>query len=297
MNCLDFQQNGGFPLETNTLTEMQKAWQIFNAFGFLAGDKTIISGCEVIGNQITNGFIYLDGELLEFRGGIKQNTVVIIQEETKVTFEDKTKKPVYFTRYVTFGVSGNSIPWSNFKHIDNLIVLSNQVKKLEKELAEIKPIFKEIKYVGTSVTQAELQRGWFIANGQNGTDNILGRMLVGYDANQTEFNTIGKKGGEKTHQLTTSELPSHQHEGRTRSAGSHNHDVMDGSGGSGTGSVLDGGGNFAGQDRKRAFVSGDGLIKDSGSHIHHFTTDSEGNNKPHNNLPPYIVALPIQFIG
>ncbi|WP_394801611.1 phage baseplate protein, partial [Tenacibaculum piscium] len=135
------------------------------------------------------------------------------------------------------------------------------------------------------------------ANGQNGTDNILGRMLVGYDANQKEFNSIGKKGGEKTHQLTTSELPSHQHEGRTRSGGIHSHDVMDGSGGSGTGSVLDGGGNFAGQDRKRAFVSGDGLIKDSESHIHYFTTDSEGNDTPHNNLPPYIVALPIQFIG
>ncbi|WP_233901249.1 phage baseplate protein [Tenacibaculum piscium] len=280
MNYLDFQQNGGFPLETNTLTEMQKAWQIFNAFGFLAGDKTIISGCEVIGNQITNGFIYLDGELLEFRGGIKQNSVVIIQEETKATFEDKTEKPVYFTRYATFGVSVNSIPWSDFKRF-----YINQ------------PMYKEIKYVGTSVAQKDLQRGWFIANGQNGTDNILGRMLVGYDANQTEFNTIGKKGGEKTHQLTTSELPSHQHEGQTHSAGSHNHDVMDGSGGSGTGSVLDGGGNFAGQDRKRAFVSGDGLIKDSGSHTHHFTTDNEGNDKPHNNLPPYIVALPIQFIG
>ncbi|MDB0603288.1 hypothetical protein PL373_19580 [Tenacibaculum maritimum] len=134
MNYIDFQQNGGFPLETNTLTEMQKAWQIFNAFGFLAGDKTIISGCEVIGNQITNGFIYLDGELLEFRGGIKQNSVVIIQEETKATFEDKTEKPVYFTRYATFGVSGNSIPWSDFKHIDNLIVLSSQVKELKSEL-------------------------------------------------------------------------------------------------------------------------------------------------------------------
>ncbi|MBE7687420.1 phage baseplate protein [Tenacibaculum finnmarkense] len=300
MNYLDFQQNGGFPLETNTLTEMQKAWQIFNAFGFLAGDKTIISGCEISGNQITNGFIYLEGELLEFRGGIKQNSVVIIQEETKATFEDKTEKPVYFTRYATFGVSGNSIPWSDFKHIDNLIVLSKKVKELKKELAEIKPIFKEIKYVGTSVTQAELQRGWFIANGQNGTDNILGRMLVGYDANQTEFNSIGKKGGEKTHQLTRSEMPSHQHEGRTRSAGSHNHDVMDGYDGSETGSILgnsSGQSNFAGQDLKRAFVSGNGLIRDSGSHTHHFTTDSEGNDKPHNNLPPYIVALPIQFIG
>ncbi|MCD8411064.1 phage baseplate protein [Tenacibaculum finnmarkense] len=294
MNYLDFQQNGGFPLETNTLTEMQKAWQIFNAFGFLAGDKTIISGCEISGNQITNGFIYLDGELLEFRGGIKQNSVVIIQEETKATFEDKTEKPVYFTRYATFGVSGNSIPWSDFKDIDNLIVLSNQVKKLEielgkkatildlgsevkkleKELAEIKPIFKEIKYVGTSVTQAELQRGWFIANGQNGTDNILGRMLVGYDANQTEFNTIGKKGGEKTHKLTVSELPSHRIRYKDIFYSEY------------TGTV----------NIPSKIGSGD-TDRDNKGHEMYRYSDSIGNDKPHNNLPPYIVALPIQFIG
>ncbi|MCG8883894.1 hypothetical protein G1L02_12100 [Tenacibaculum finnmarkense] len=274
MNYLDFQQNGGFPLETNTLTEMQKAWQIFNAFGFLAGDKTIISGCEISGNQITNGFIYLDGELLEFRGGIKQNSVVIIQEETKATFEDKIEKPVYFTRYATFGVSVNSIPWSDFKHIDNLIVLSNQVKKLVKELAEIKPIFKEIKYVGTSVTQEELQRGWFIANGQNGTDNILGRMLVGYDANQTEFNSIGKKGGEKTHKLTVSELPSHRIRYKDIFYSEY------------TGTV----------NIPSKIGSGD-TDRDNKGHEMYRYSDSIGNDKPHNNLPPYIVALPIQFIG
>ncbi|MCG8748100.1 phage baseplate protein, partial [Tenacibaculum finnmarkense] len=246
------------------------------------------------GNQITNGFIYLDGELLEFRGGIKQNSVVIIQEETKATFEDKTEKPVYFTRYATFGVSGNSIPWSDFKHIDNLIVLSNQVKKLkielgkkatildlvfevkklEKELAEIKPMYKEIKYVGTSVTQAELQRGWFIANGQNGTDNVLGRMLVGYDANQTEFNTIGKKGGEKTHKLTVSELPSH----RIRYK-----DIFYS--------------EYTGTVNIPSKIGSGHTDRDNKGHEMYRYSDSIGNDKPHNNLPPYIVALPIQFIG
>ena len=38
-----------------------------------------------------------------------------------------------------------------------------------------------------------------------------GRVSVGLDSNQTEFNTIGKKGGEKTHQLKVEELPSHSH--------------------------------------------------------------------------------------
>lgn len=39
----------------------------------------------------------------------------------------------------------------------------------------------------------------------------VGRVPVGYDTTQTEFNTIGKTGGEKTHKLTINETPSHTH--------------------------------------------------------------------------------------
>lgn len=36
---------------------------------------------------------------------------------------------------------------------------------------------------------------------------FAGVTLVGLDTTQTEFNTIGKKGGEKTHLLTENEIP------------------------------------------------------------------------------------------
>ena len=38
-----------------------------------------------------------------------------------------------------------------------------------------------------------------------------GRTIVGVDTSQTEFNTVSKTGGEKTHKLTISEMPSHDH--------------------------------------------------------------------------------------
>ena len=40
-----------------------------------------------------------------------------------------------------------------------------------------------------------------------------GRTLVGVDTSQTEFNTVKKTGGEKTHRLTESEMPVHSHSG------------------------------------------------------------------------------------
>jgi microcystin-dependent protein len=52
--------------------------------------------------------------------------------------------------------------------------------------------------------------------GGNGTTtfavpNLKGRVPVGLDSTQTEFDTRGETGGAKTHTLTTAEMPSHQH--------------------------------------------------------------------------------------
>lgn len=43
--------------------------------------------------------------------------------------------------------------------------------------------------------------------------NLKGKVPVGLDSSDTDFNTIGKTGGEKTHQLTINEMPSHNHPG------------------------------------------------------------------------------------
>jgi microcystin-dependent protein len=48
--------------------------------------------------------------------------------------------------------------------------------------------------------------------------NLKGRVPVGRDSAQTEFDTLGEVGGAKTHTLTTTEMPSHTH-----TQNSHNH--------------------------------------------------------------------------
>lgn len=41
--------------------------------------------------------------------------------------------------------------------------------------------------------------------------DLRGRTIVGHNASESEFNTLGKTGGAKTHTLTVAEMPSHGH--------------------------------------------------------------------------------------
>ena len=53
--------------------------------------------------------------------------------------------------------------------------------------------------------------------------NFKGRVPVGYDATQSEFNSIGETGGSKTHVLTTAEMASHTHTFTGNALPSHAH--------------------------------------------------------------------------
>lgn len=89
-----------------------------------------------------------------------------------------------------------------------------------------------------------------------------GRVPVGVDTSQTEFNTVEKTGGEKTHQLTVDEMPSHSHQARNKY-------LVNGD----TGTAC-------------ALPSNDGV-----STTENWTEISQtGGDQAHNNLQPYITC-------
>jgi microcystin-dependent protein len=99
--------------------------------------------------------------------------------------------------------------------------------------------------------------------------DFRGRVAVGKDSSQSEFDAIAKTGGEKTHTLSVNEMPAHNHAMRNDSefsygptAGSPNWPLQ----------PLNyyGPGNPAGLENKAAIKL-------------------EGDNVAHNNLQPYAV--------
>lgn len=115
MNYINFNQSVGFPLETEILAEMQKAYKLLNALGAIVGNNTIIKGCELVGTNVADGVVYIDGEILEFKGGTVDTNIIIVEAKTALEFEDTITRDVIYTRYATFGAATTQWAWAGFK--------------------------------------------------------------------------------------------------------------------------------------------------------------------------------------
>lgn len=117
--------------------------------------------------------------------------------------------------------------------------------------------------------------------------NLKGKVPVGRDASQTEFDTLAETGGAKTHTLSASEIPSHTHSfsATTSSNGSHTHTLSN--------SVFKSSGETSGLEVGAVDDAtwGTRTTSSNGSHTHTVsgTTGSAGSGGAHNNLQPYLI--------
>lgn len=53
--------------------------------------------------------------------------------------------------------------------------------------------------------------GWTLCDSNNGTPDLRAKFIVGYDSRDTDYDSIGKEGGEKSVKLSEYNLPMHNH--------------------------------------------------------------------------------------
>jgi hypothetical protein len=277
MNSINVNQTGGFPLTTDVLSYMQNAYKIFNAMSGISGDLIILSGCEVVGNTVSDGVVAIEGEIYPFQGTTLGSHVFIKEVNTSKIFEDGSQKTVLVEKVATFGSSTKSYPWESFRRVLNnrqieeksFIEETSLLKRLEKLEERVKKTVPlGLVAIWGKPANIPLPEGW------REYEPLRGRMAVGQDIADNDLGVIGRTGGEKMHRLTIAEMPLH----------THNYNDIYYSEAWGTvylpGSI---GSEETDYDNK-----GYDMTR---------TSAGTGGDQPHNNMPPYRVIRFIEFVG
>lgn len=155
--------------------------------------------------------------------------------------------------------SGNKIP--AIKHREVEFALLDYIQANLAQSGDIKRIKCDLTYLNDNFDVnglgKNLRLGWQICNGNNGTDNLAGRVGIGYGLG---WSVLGQIGGEQNHTLTIEEIPVHNHLINEV----YNENI------SGT-----------------KVGSGGGAIEATGTQ----TTATAGGGLHHNNMQPYIINL------
>ncbi len=124
--------------------------------------------------------------------------------------------------------------------------------------------------------------GWKICDGTNGTPDLRGRFIVGYNPSNPDYDAIGDIGGAATVALTTAQLPAHSHyvDLTTNTTGAHTHSYTIGGSTTRTGSS---------DPQVRTTHSNTANTSSAGSHSHTVkgNTNNTGSGQAHENRPPY----------
>lgn len=144
----------------------------------------------------------------------------------------------------------------------------NQIKTAVNETIDTMPRWDQIYPVGSIYLSVNATNPSVLFGGT--WEQLKGKFLVGVDSSDTDFETSGKTGGEKTHTLTVDEMPSHTHDMNDAVYGNYKNRL---------GIRGDGGGS-------------NGLIPSmmQTTGYSRYIPTNTGGGQAHNNMPPYLAV-------
>ena len=139
------QADKSFPLDCGTLEALQTNTRLVELLGNIAGDKIILSGCELNaeGTERKEGYVFLRtrdypmGEILRWAGGSVFSGMKIVTEDVQVVTEGNVYSKAYNRRYLVPGYGGDHYEWEDFRepYSESLLKVKQVLTEAEQEIA------------------------------------------------------------------------------------------------------------------------------------------------------------------
>lgn len=209
-----FLQTDGVPLTNDLMQLIEEAYSIFEVLGDLAGNLTILKGCNLVGSTVEPGIVAIEGKLYHFEGGLVSDTVYINLQEIKKTFQNQTEKVLIENRTVRFGNAITTYNWSDFVRLETLkqiqVKVNNSVtqQQFNSLIAEIDLLkLKTAPIINGGIIFPFRRPANEIPVGWKECIDFRGKTIVGRDPNDNDLANLGNTVGSKTKTISKANLP------------------------------------------------------------------------------------------
>lgn len=223
MNKGNFEATQNFPVSTYTYSFLQQMAHLAGKLAALGGANYILSGCTKNGNNVSEGVMVINGEILPFTGGELKDKLTIKEVKLSDNFAGVDYPEAYTLRTVEFSDAGQ-YNWSDFAQVLTNKELEQKINSIRSEAPGfVKPwsglierLPEEYKLCnGDIVTTEEFpDLAYFYGKEREESfrlPDLRSRFLVGYDNSDEDYSEIGKKGGAKEKTISEGQLPDHYH--------------------------------------------------------------------------------------
>jgi len=200
--------------------------------GYVNGDKSTLSSAKAYTDSALASFDLPDFSLYSTIAYV--DAVVATQAQVASTYTDTQITLIDFSSYATIDYSdtqdqtilSSAEAYSDFKLTESKSYTDSKIDAIPTSYdysKQIVPIGGIVMMAwGDQLNAAIASQHWVICDGLNGAPDLRGKFVVGFDSSDSDFNSLGEKGGSKTtehthaanvvdHRLTWREIPPHKH--------------------------------------------------------------------------------------